>query len=496
MNIRAILGSGGVLLRRVIFLTATLVGLTIALTAPLSSELNAVAVPFVLAIATALFPLFWNEVADPFELASYNGVYTGLGLVSSLVAIVDAGKIDFKYLPGLSPRSKEELAAVVVWAYVVANTSYLVGYYLPRKSTAAPRWLPRVHGYNWSTSRLLIVTLVCMAVAIPVYAFFQNQLGAELTDITQMQAAKAVWRDDQSRSWILRGIMLGLVPTMFMIALASRERRNLPLLILAAIALVEGILIVRTGQRSLTVNFFVSCACIFHYIRRRLPVMLLIVAGFFALATSNVLLDYRVSSDDRTYTPISAQRFEVNRVFSEHEQDRQRLSTMAVVMDAFPEKQEFLLGESWLAIIAMPIPRWLWPEKVSHFEWRDTLIMVNLAQASIPTPFHGVLYANFSWFGVVLGSLLWGRFQRRVYDWLLANPKDPSVVVLYANAIFVTAPILLPLLYLTQFLLPMYLFILFMGMRNTAFSPRASAASILAKLRANAALKLQGSPGK
>lgn len=465
-------GGFGLIARRVGFGVLFAAALAYVQLRSFSGEVSVVVTPFVIAIALCLFPLFWNKVQDPFEPASFNGMYAGLGLIASFVTVLEVGKVDLRFLPEASPRVKEELASTVVWSYVVSQVCYLVGYYASSKKPSRPS---RLTGLEWSQGRLLFASAVCLMIALPVYAYFQAKLGADLTDVTQLAKGKAVWRDDPTQTWILRGMMLMYLPAMLLLAVSLERGSYSSLLGAVAMIVVEGFLVLRTGQRGLTLMFFVSCAIIFHYMKRRIPMALLMAVGFVAILASNVLVEYRKYDADEVRVSPMQERFDGSKALTQHEDDRQRLSALAVVFYYFPEKQDFLLGESWAGVVAMPVPRWIWREKAQSFIWRDTNIVNHFTGAAVPLPFHGVLYANFSWFGVVLGVTLWGYFQRRMYEWALAAKGDKSVLIIYANAIFIMAPTLLPLVQLTQFVLPLLVIILFVGVRNHAASRRLSA---------------------
>ena len=72
--------------------------------------------------------------------------------------------------------------------------------------------------------------------------------------------------------------------------------------------------------------------------------------------------------------------------------------------------------------------------------WSDAGIVVRLRGIPGPTPMQGVLYANFSWTGVVVGMFLWGLFQRGMYEWLLEGHKDKNRAVMYSGMVLYVAP--------------------------------------------------------
>lgn len=440
----------------------TLVALLIGETIGASGDTAALFRPLVLAISLFLVPIFWSRRADPFELGSFNGLSGAIALASTLVMIVRTDGIDLAFVPQMSPRAQTELVELVAWSYVAGQASYLVGYYWPRRARSG---VSRLTGIAWSSPRLLLACLGCLAIALPVYIWFQGRLGTDLTDFSELARGKAVVRDDPNATWILRGMSLGFIPAMFALVVSLEKGRRAWILASIAMIAVFGLLVVRAGQRGLVVIFFVGCAACFHYMRRRIPWAILLAAAFASLVASNIAGQYRAQEAEKVEMVPIKERLSVSRQLEEHAADRQRLSALALVFYYFPEKKGYLYGESWAALLTWPIPKWVWADKTGSFIWRDSAIVFNFTGASVPTPFLGVLFANFSWFGVVLGMMGWGAFQRRVYQWMLASRGDKNVVMVYASTLFVSAPTTLPLSLLTQFALPVLGVILFAGYR-------------------------------
>ena len=159
-----------------------------------------------------------------------------------------------------------------------------------------------------------------------------------------------------------------------------------------------------------------------------------------------------------------------------HASDRNRIAIMATVMYHIPERQDYLLGESYIALLAAPIPKWIWPEKEVVFRWRDSSIAGTLAEIPGPTPMPSVLYANFSWIGALIGMFLWGLFQRGMYEWLSEERTDKNRALLYATMVMTIVPSNLSLAMALQYVLPIWLILRFAGRpakkQQTAISAR------------------------
>ncbi len=452
--------------RKLAFVLVSLAFVGVLASQTSSGGIAGVVIPFAIAITLQFVPFFWTEEPDPFEPAAIAGLYSALALISTLTVIVVRQRVDLPLLRGIQPSLAESLAEKVAWAHVIGTASYLIGYY-SRVGTKLTGIFPRVAGWVWSPRRMAMACAACLFVAVPAYALFQSRVGGSLTDVTNLAAAKSAIQDDPTESWLSRALLIGLLPPMILLSAWGSSKRTRVLVALAIVALA-GVLIVRTSMRGVTVYFLMSCAAIYHYVRRRIPVAVVLGAIFFAVAVSNVLLDYRATSNTSLQRGLSMERFRPTEVLEEHEQDRNRLSAMGVVFYTFPDKHDYLAGESWFALITAPIPRWLWPEKKTAFIWRETYMMVHLVGAPVPVPYIGLLYANFSWPGIVLGMMGWGSVQRSLYEWLKRSRQDKSAVLLYANLLLVGSPTLFAFQAVIQYVLPLYVILVLISSRRRA----------------------------
>lgn len=82
------------------------------------------------------------------------------------------------------------------------------------------------------------------------------------------------------------------------------------------------------------------------------------------------------------------------------------------------EKNLYLFGQSFVAIIYAPIPRVLWSEKprVRVGPWVAKEIYERKNQSGVPPGLIGELFLNFAWPGVFIGMLLYGVTCRLVYN--------------------------------------------------------------------------------
>src|SRR5262249_4424422 len=110
-------------------------------------------------------------------------------------------------------------------------------------------WFPDVTGLEWRRDRLTIVCVTCVVFFIPGYAYFQARSGSAITDVTELAAAKAVWHDDPSLSWMFRSVLIGLMPAFFLLAAALPSKRLSRIVLPIGYAAIMMFLVTRLGQR-------------------------------------------------------------------------------------------------------------------------------------------------------------------------------------------------------------------------------------------------------
>ncbi len=458
----------GLAVRRVLFLLIGGGMLLAASLEPYWGDVSAVMLPLTLAMLLYIAPLILPRRPDPFEPASFGGLYQGYGLAGAIAACMVNQRVELSLLHHLSPYTQLEIVRTVAWSYVLAILSYYVGYYSPWAKRFSSIF-PRVEGIEWDRRRLLLVIAVCFAIALPVYAIFQARLGLSLTELTDLGAGKKALRgDDRMQTWIVRGILIGLLPPMLLLALyLPRRLKRAEWLTLGGLVVLTSLMVVRTGVRSFVGFFIFSCVVLFHYLKRRLSVASVFVMAFSAILVMNLLGELRFKEEyDEPARPSLVNRVsQPVETLAAHEGDRGRLEALGVVFHSFPERKDYLWGASWFGLLLAPIPRWLWPEKVEYIAWADHGIVFQLAGAPIPVQYHGALYANFSWLGVFVGMALWGIFQRAMYEWLQRDPSDRNKVLLYSSMLVVIAPSVLIVMSLLQFVVPLWVIVRFLDRR-------------------------------
>lgn len=105
------------------------------------------------------------------------------------------------------------------------------------------------------------------------------------------------------------------------------------------------------------------------------------------------------------------------------------------ILAMVPEEVDYLYGNSYVAVLALPVPRTLWPEKPGLVGGRVGAIFFNRTAGLPPGPI-GEAYWNFGVPGVFVVFLLFGMFQRWLADVFVHYARAPVAIVLYAIVLF------------------------------------------------------------
>ena len=94
----------------------------------------------------------------------------------------------------------------------------------------------------------------------------------------------------------------------------------------------------------------------------------------------------------------------------------------ASVIRYVPGQIDYLWGKSFLNFFTQPIPRLLWPDKPSSI---GLDFFTSIWPLGTTLPFWSLFYLNFGPIGVLLGTAVWGRFSRWIYDLFISDPANP-----------------------------------------------------------------------
>lgn len=398
-----------------------------------------------------LAPVFLSRETGVFSPPGLVGINGGLATAAMVAQILRDGEVTFDVLGVMTEQQRIDLAVRSALLVLVAQLAYLAGYYGSR-GTVAARFFPNVAGRRWNGGKLLWAIFITAVIVAPFYYLFQRRVGGSLFDVTALGRGKAVLQEDPTLTWMVRGILFAYVPILLLASMAVVDRSRSLLALTGIALLLVGVLVTRLGPRQPAFLGALMVLVLFNYLWRRINPSLVIGMLLVSVVIVNALGSYRTHGQDQE---VDLRQDVANPMDSmaRHGDDRSRLQVLGVLMHYFPQRKDYLLGESYVALSVSFIPRWIWPEKGEHFQPGNRIVQ-RLVGLPAPVPYYGELYANFSWLGVLVGMALFGAFHRGLARYRESSPDDLSVCLIYTIFVIFFTPTAMGISATAQYAVP------------------------------------------
>jgi hypothetical protein len=336
-------------------------------------------------------------------------------------------------LPDWDRDGLARLVAIQLLLGAVALVAYYLGFFSGVGSRVPRLRLREPRAIAWTS-------LAVVAATVAVFAYYlrtQGGLQSHMLSWAEVGRVDAV----QGEGHWLKISRLGGLAALIWLAFDGRALRKPLFWTAAAVTLTVSFL--GSGSRSSAVFLLVVGTLIWMIRRRRMFALrgLLVVALCLVLVASLGRLRrglFRGEVDWRTLVSVSAVE-SLGSVVDELLYRYGTLDSAYPVLARVPGEIDLLWGESYLTILALPIPRALWPEKPGTVGKLAGEVFYGV-KAGIPPGAVAESYWNFHVPGVVLLFFLFGICHRFLASLLAANGEQPAVVVIYALTVFWNQP--------------------------------------------------------
>ncbi|MGF1461136.1 MAG: O-antigen polymerase [Leptolyngbyaceae cyanobacterium] len=105
------------------------------------------------------------------------------------------------------------------------------------------------------------------------------------------------------------------------------------------------------------------------------------------------------------------------------------------ILGLVPNQVDYLYGSSYMAVLTLPVPRALWPEKPGLVAGRVGETFFN-SNFGIPPGAVGEAYWNFGVPGVLIAFSLFGAFQKILANTFIRYAHQPAAIVPYVITLF------------------------------------------------------------
>lgn len=349
---------------------------------------------------------------------------------SSILRLTDLVRRFAMYAWGLDHHralalSRDELDDLVAYQLVlhalsVASTYF--GYFLGPRLPMPRVWFPAARAM---VPKLMVVFAISLA-AFAAYIVGQGGLGAHM-------ASWAGGRHEtiSGQHYQFTLVQLGVQASWMWLAVDRTAHRR-PLFWATAIMMLV-ISFLLWGGRGAPVYAAIVGLMIWMLREQRLSIvriLALLVVAFYALTVLGSVRrggDWASSGGSSFFDAISGKG---------ELAERSSTSDGALPIYALvPNDEPLLYGQSYLAVLTLPIPRALFPGKPSMADGEVGRVFFHV-EAGVPPGGVGEAYWNFHIPGVVIVFAAFGMFLRWLGRLFAAHRRAPAVIVMFASALF------------------------------------------------------------
>lgn len=363
-------------------------------------------------------PMFW--------ILLYHAVMVSFRLIQ--IEVYDSPLFQFD-----RPITKDEIFRAVLFSDLVLIV-FCFAYWLSfnSKFPNSSRFSPLSIDYS---AKVLLVILFGIGIISFVKYFYIPSVFVDNVNLERENSSSLLY---YANSWILYGLILLIyirgfkkvyiiMAILFMVAIAlqgeSRFRLLLPVIMLISIFLYKNGLIFPKIKYLVIGVFFVV---FLFFPMKRIAWAVQGGGDFSDILEISTTSSQNISKGENTELML--------------------LDMYAATLSIIDQTNKIWLGETYLGVIYMFVPRSLWPNKPTLTQWMYDISSSqrNLSQMGTTPSIIGESYANFRILGVIFIPLFYGLFMFRFYRKILAlnNRKPNALFLLYMIYLAITVQVL------------------------------------------------------
>lgn len=336
----------------------------------------------------------------------------------ALVPAILLGNDGF-YLGGVNYRA--ELARVLL-VVVFALAGFYLGYYsFQGRDRTELRISDDIRASLFRLSSLLLLGLCSLVVLWLVIA----EIPLSALWIFGEASYGDAWR-------LARGPQIGYLygarealPACLLLLVALRSGRRWPPIVLIFLVFI-GLFFAGSGARFRSLLLALSFFMFYYLERGKRPGLLSIsiLVGFMFYFVVGAIGFYRselIQAGRVTGVAVGQDSFGVYQAWDTFVDSSRIVVSTASVLRYVPEQIDYLWGRSFVNFFTQPIPRFLWPGKPSSI---GLDFFATIWPPGTTLPFWSLFYLNFGPLGVLLGTAVWGRLSRWIYDLFISDPDN------------------------------------------------------------------------
>ena len=268
---------------------------------------------------------------------------------------------------------------------------------------------------------------------IAIIAYIQLTGGLDTLNLSKKRSTiESIVLEKNHRTWqslkTIASISLLAHLILLQDGLSRTKNRKLKLILSALLFLTAIFLPFYSSTRSDVIIYMMFSLLVFYSANQAIPWKKVLIYLFFALTLFQTMSILRSANDDTNFR----ESFVLTNIFDRLVLNRNglELGKTAHVIDAVPNTLETQYGKTIGVYLVAPIPRELWNAKplISSGPIIGNVIYGNKI-TGVPPGFYGEMFWNFSYFGLIIGSVLLGWLLKWVDTRFKPNKNSVAIFI-------------------------------------------------------------------
>lgn len=410
----------------------------------LSSSISLLLIPYILTEVFLLLPIIFSKF-----LGTKTGWLHPLVFPTLFIILLDLVKDPFSILAPLFifngdfPVTQYILhegvsPSIVLYSHLKLNTINFIaiaGLYVGFnfKSINISNIFEESKTQDISSTRLFIL----MGLIFIILFYFLNSSGGIVSYMSSLAFGRFNLRSSAGYIFVL----LGFLPYLFVIWYANDKQILKNFFFISGFFLATILQFIVSGSRSALFIPWTMMLVTWMLFNKKIPIRMITFLAISALITVGILGQIRGGAD----IDSSIEDFNTLDAISQtlDEASQRNIGMDIGVLDNVPYNVDHLYGTTYIGVISFWVPRSIWPDKPRGAgAYSASLIFSQLGSAkdysgaSYPIKSSTELYWNFSYFGVVVGYILFGIFLKNLTVIFQRSNLNPILVTFFIICLF------------------------------------------------------------
>lgn len=199
---------------------------------------------------------------------------------------------------------------------------------------------------------------------------------------------------------------------------------------------IAAILLASLGERGPLAFLIMSLLVCYHYVRKRVKFLSILILIVFLISFLVVYGQYRDFTQQGFQIKKAGFKLKIGIEATYHYfmNNFDQLNHFKDIIKYVPDRLSYQYGKTYLNFLVKPIPSFIWegkPQGAGRVVTQNLYPKAHALQVTIAPSILGELYLNFHLMGILSGMFLFGIICRALYLFLKKNEKNKNVILFY-----------------------------------------------------------------